>query len=86
MMPQPVVLLVVSPVVPAGVMPRSRVLLRCPVSGQGDGARPAPAPGFQAGTEAAETGRQGLDLMGGRERGGQARLLRCTAVMAGVVG
>ena len=86
MMLQPVVLLVVSRVVPTGVMPRSRVLLRCPVSSQGDGARPARAPGFQAGPEAADTGCEGLDLMDGRERGGQARLLRCTAVMAGVVG
>ena len=86
MKPQAVVLPVVSRMVPAGMMPRSRVLLRCPVSSQGDGARPAPARGFQAGPEAAGTGREGLDLMDGRERGGQARLLRCAAILAGIVG
>jgi hypothetical protein len=86
MMLRPVVPFVVFRVVPAGVTPGSRVLLRGPVSSQGDGARPAAALGFQAGPEAARTGAGGPDLKAGRERSGQARLLCSAAVMAGVVG
>jgi hypothetical protein len=82
----PVVLPAVLGVVLAGVMPGPRVLLRCPVSGQGDGARIARAAGLQAGPEAADTGAGGLGLMAGRERGGQAGLPWSAAVMAGVVG